>query len=152
VRGDTRVTLGLQQVLHHELVHAAFDGLAPSLVLPGWFNEGVAQWFEARATGKRRLSRGELAALQRVARSGGLLGFAGLSASSFAGYGREAATVAYLESYGWIEHLARRHGERRLRDWVRDVVRDRRLERSFRRTFRFELAELPERFVADLGL
>jgi hypothetical protein len=151
VRGETRVTIYLQRVLHHELVHATFDQLAPSLVLPAWFNEGVAEWFEARAVGKRLLSAGELDALQRATRAGALLPIARLSGPSFVGFGPEAAGWAYLQSYGMIEHLARRHGERDLRDFVRDVVRSRRLEESFRRTYRFTVVELPERFVADLG-
>jgi hypothetical protein len=151
VRGDVEATFALRRVLHHELVHAAFDALAPSLVLPAWFNEGMAEWFEARALGKRRPSAGELAALQRASRAGALLGWADLSPPSFAGYGPDRAGLAYLQSYGLVEHLARRHGERRLRELVRDVVRTRRLDRPFRRTYRFDLAELLERFEADLG-
>src|SRR2546423_1267924 len=48
VRGDTQLTAPLSRVLHHELVHAALDAAAPTLWLPGWVNEGVAEWFEAR--------------------------------------------------------------------------------------------------------
>jgi hypothetical protein len=151
IRGDTVVTLDLQRVLSHELVHAAFDALAPSLVLPAWLNEGVAEWFEARAVGKRLLSAGELAALQRASRAGALFGLPALSTPSFVGYDARAAGLAYLQSYGMIEHLARRHGERKLRDFVRDVVRGRRIDRPFERTYRFDLAELPGRFAADLG-
>ncbi len=150
IRGDVRVTVGLERVLHHELVHAAFDALAPSLVLPAWFNEGVAEWFEARAVGKRRLSAGELAVLQQAASSRQLFALVEISPPSFAGFGPEAAGLAYLQSYGMFEHLVRRHGERSLRDWVSDAVRRRDLVRPFRRTYRFDLAELPERFAADL--
>ena len=70
IRGETRVTTRLVRVLHHELVHAAFDAAAPSLVLPAWMNEGVAEWFEARATSKRYLSPGELGHLQRASNAG----------------------------------------------------------------------------------
>jgi len=151
VRGDTRPTVALERVLHHELVHAAFDALAPSLVLPAWFNEGVAQWFEARALGKRTLASGELSSLRRAARAEALFGFSALASPSFAGFGPEAAGLAYLQSYAWVEHLVRRHGERRLRDFVRRVVRTHRIDRSFRKTYRYDLDELPARFVADLG-
>ncbi|NNL66211.1 MAG: hypothetical protein HKP30_08215 [Myxococcales bacterium] len=151
VRGGERVTVALQRVLHHELVHAAFDQLAPSLVLPAWFNEGVAEWFEARAVGKRRLSAGELNALRRAAAAGGLFDLAVLSPPSFSAFGPEAAGLAYLQSYGMIEHLVRRHGERELRDWVLDTVRKRRLSDAFRKTYRFALADLPGRFASDLG-
>lgn len=150
VRGDTQLTASLQRVLHHELVHAAFDSLAPSTVLPAWFNEGAAEWFEARALGKRGLTAGEHAALQRASRAGVLFGLTDLSSPSFGGFGPDAAGLAYLESYAWMAYLARHHGERRLRDWVREVVRSRQIERPFRRTFRFDLSELPDRFRSDL--
>ncbi len=151
IRGETQLTTYLERVLHHELVHAAFDQLAPSLVLPAWLNEGVAEWFEARAIGKRRLSAHELSALQRASRAGALFRLADLSAPSLAGFGPQAAGFAYLQSYGMIEYLARRHGERDLRDFVRNTVRHGRIGVTFRRSFRFDLAQLPERFEADLG-
>lgn len=150
VRGETQITTYLQRLLHHELAHAAFDQLAPSLVLPAWFNEGVAEWFEARAVGKRLLSAGELGALQRAAAAGVLFDLRQLSVPTYAGFGPDAAGLAYLQSYGWIEHLVRRHGERALRDFVRETIRSRRLDVAFRRTYRFPIDELPERFVADL--
>ena len=53
VRGDTRLTDKLARVLHHEIVHAALDAAAPTLWLPGWVNEGAAEWFEARTAGQR---------------------------------------------------------------------------------------------------
>ncbi len=56
VRGDTQVHTGLVRVLNHELVHAALDAAAPSLIFPAWLNEGLAEWFEARSVGKRHLS------------------------------------------------------------------------------------------------
>ena len=151
IRGSTQLTVQLGRVLHHELVHAAFDAAAPSLVLPAWFNEGIAEWFEARTLGKRRLSGGELAYLVQARRQGGLLPLATLSASSFARLGPNAATVAYLQSYGMIEYLARRHGDRALRDFCEAVLRSRDIERSLRRTYRMGLGELEAGFIADLG-
>jgi hypothetical protein len=151
VRGDTQVTAGLVRTLHHELVHAAFDALAPSLVLPGWFNEGVAEWFEARATGKRGLSPFERDALRHAALERRLFGLFELSPPSFAVLGAERAPLAYLQSYAMIDYLAGLRGERRLRDFVSATVELRMLGRPFRRIYRFDLAELPERFGAELG-
>ena len=82
IRGSTQLTVQLGRVLHHELVHAAFDAAAPSLVLPAWFNEGIAEWFEARTLGKRRLSAGQLAYLIQARQQGDLLPLATLSAPS----------------------------------------------------------------------
>jgi hypothetical protein len=151
IRGATQLTVQLSRVLHHELVHAAFDAAAPSLVLPGWLNEGVAEWFEARAASKRRLSAGELAYLVRVRHAGGLLSLATLSQPNFAQLGSSAATLAYVQSYGMIEHLARRHGERALREFCGRVVDSSDVERSMRRTYRMGVRDLEAGFLADLS-
>jgi hypothetical protein len=151
VRGDTQLTVQLGRILHHELVHAAFDAAAPSLVLPAWINEGVAEWFEARTLSKRRLSSGELGYLLQARRQGALLPLSTLSAPSFAGLSGHAAGLAYLQSYGMIEHLARRHGDRALREFCEAVVRSRDVERSLRRTYRMGILDLEASFLADLG-
>jgi hypothetical protein len=151
VRGDTKVTAELVRTLHHELVHAAFDALAPSLVLPGWFNEGVAEWFEARAAGKRGLSPGERAHLQRAAAERRLFGLFEISTPSFGVLGAERAPLAYLQSYAMIDYLAGLRGERRLRELVRDTIERQELGRPFQRIYRFGLPELPERLAAGLG-
>ncbi len=151
IRGSKQLTVQLGKVLHHELVHAAFDAVAPSLLLPAWFNEGIAEWFAARTIGKRRLSRGELAYLSQARQNGGLLPIATLSTPSFARLGPNAATVAYLQSYGMIEYLARRHGDRALRGFCEAVMRSRDIERSLRRAYRMGIRELEAAFIADLG-
>jgi hypothetical protein len=151
VRAGTQLSVELARVLHHELVHAAFQAAAPSLVLPAWFNEGVAEWFEASALSKRRLSGGELGYLVRARHRGALLPVDALSTPSFGRMGQEAATLAYLQSYGMIEYLARRHGDRSLRELCERVVESGDLERSLQRTYRFGTYELESRFIADLG-
>jgi hypothetical protein len=151
VRGSERVTPSLVQVLHHELVHAAFDAEAPRLTLPAWMNEGIAEWFEARALGKRRLSGRERGALERLAREGRLFPLAELSARSFGGFSPDAASLAYLQSYGFIDHLVRAHGERELVAFWSAVVRSRSLERATRRTYRKNLDDLEREFLRALG-
>jgi hypothetical protein len=151
VRASDRLTLQLARVLRHELVHAAFAAAMPTLILPGWLNEGVAEWFEARALSKRRLSPGELGYLAQARAAGALLPLAALNSPAFGGFGEEQATLAYLQSYGMIEYLARRHGDASVREFCRELVRTRDLERSMRRTFRFGVGELEARFTAELG-
>jgi hypothetical protein len=150
IRGDTVVSQQLVRVLHHELVHAAFDAVAPSLVLPAWFNEGVAEWFEARSVGKRQLVVWERQALSQLASSNGLYGLEAMSAPSFAGFDSRAARVAYLESYGFFEFLTRREDERRLRDLCRELQRTDDLDRAFRRSYRAEASELHAEYLSDL--
>jgi hypothetical protein len=150
VRGDTRVYHALIRVLHHELVHAAFDAEAPNLLLPAWFNEGVAEWFGARAVGQQQLSPRQLRSLSGVSRQGGLFAFRDLSSPSLSHLESNAAHVAYLQSYAFIEYLARLRDKRFLRELCRDVMRKHDLDRALQRTYRANLNELQASFAADL--
>jgi hypothetical protein len=136
VRGDVAVTAALQRTLLHELVHAAFDAAAPSLVLPAWLNEGLAEWFDARASGQARLGPGEWDYLARAATSGSIPPLRALSAPSFVGMNAQQAPLAYLYSRGLVDHVARRKGERELRRVCREVVRTGDVVRSFQRVTR----------------
>lgn len=151
IRGATRLTEGLSRVLHHELVHAALDAAAPSYVFPAWFNEGLAEWFEARASGKRHLSGGELGFLVDASRSGALFSLDSLSRPSFGHLGPQAARLAYLQSYGMVEFLAAQRGERALRELCDDLIRTRNLDRALRSVYRSDLGTLEARFLAELG-
>ena len=151
VRGDTRLTVELSRVLHHEFVHAALDAAAPSLIFPGWVNEGGAEWFEARALGKRGLSSGERAALARLAEGGALLTLESLNTQSFAGMGAERARIAYLQSYALIDYLVRSYGERKLSNFYAELMRSRNLERALDRVYRLDSRSLEARFLAEFG-
>ena len=143
IRGATQLTVELGRVLHHELVHAAFHAAAPSLVLPAWLNEGVAEWFEARALSKRHLNRWEMDVLARASAADVWLDLEHLSGPNLVGFGPDAARLGYLQSYAMVEHIARVYGEDTLREVCRDVVRSRNVERSLVRSLRrnaFELA------------
>ncbi len=151
VRGDVLLDAALIRTLHHELVHAAFDATAPSLLLPAWLNEGVAGWFEARAVGKHRLSAGEFRVLSRFAQSGQLFAFGQLSDGSFAHLNAESARIAYLQSYAFIEFLTREHGERSLRRLCDTLLRKRTVARAFELTYRRDFEDLEARFVSQYG-
>jgi peptidase MA superfamily protein len=151
VRGDTQLTESLSRVLHHELVHAALDAAAPALWLPGWVNEGVAEWFEARTAGQRGLAHHQRAALAAFAQRGELYGLSALAAPSFAGFAPRAAQVAYLQSYALIDYLAREHGERRLAGFLSALIHSRSLDRALRRVYRFDSEALEQRFARELG-
>jgi hypothetical protein len=151
IRGDERVTPALVRVLHHELVHAAFDAEAPRLDLPAWMNEGIAEWFEARGLGKRKLSGVERSALERVANQGSLFTLVELGTRSFGGFSPDAAGLAYLQSYGFIDYLVQTHGERGLVRFWSAVVRSQSLERGARRAYREDLSDLERDFHRSLG-
>ena len=150
IRGATEVTVNLQRVLHHELVHAALDAAAPSMVFPGWINEGGAEWFEARALGKRGLDGREWAALQQLSKQGALYTIDQLATPSFVRMGPNGAAVAYLQSYALIEYLARVHGERDLPRFYSELIRSRDLARALKRVYRLDVRTFERRFFDQL--
>jgi hypothetical protein len=150
VRGDTRVSDQLIRILHHELVHAAFDAEAPSLILPAWFNEGVSEWFEARSVGQRVLSVRQHRMLAGALQSGQLFSLQQLSRPTFGGFDSKAAHLAYNQSYAFIEFLVRQRGERSLRDLCREVMRTKKIGRAVEKIYRSSLDRLEEQFRAGL--
>ncbi|MDE0884561.1 MAG: hypothetical protein OSB70_03390 [Myxococcota bacterium] len=146
VRGGERVSSSLIQVLHHEHVHAAFDLDVSGLTLPAWFNEGIAEWFEAGALGRSTLSRAEARRVSEAAAEGRLFSLSELSKPTFGRMGPGSARLAYAESHAFIDYLVDVHGAQKLREWIQAVVRTRDVERSARRTYRAELSILEERF------
>jgi hypothetical protein len=133
-------------------VHAALDGAAPSLVLPGWVNEGGAEWFEMRAAlGRRGLAASERDALAGLAGQGELLSLAALSAPGFGHLGPRAASIAYLQSYALVDFLVRQGGERKLARFYDELLRSKNLGRALRSIYRLDEASLEARFFAELG-
>jgi hypothetical protein len=125
--------------------------LAPRWTLPAWYNEGMAEWFEARALGKRGLSAGEAAALRQMASEGRLFSLGELSAPSLGGFGPEAAGRAYLESYAFVTYLADAFGDRGLVRFWSELERSRNFERASRRAFRRDFEDLEREFRRSLG-
>jgi hypothetical protein len=150
VRGDTAVTTALSRTLVHELVHAALDQAAPSLGLPGWLNEGLAEWFEHRVHGGRRLSAGQWAALEAAARDGRWIPLAALSAPSFQALDARSAPFAYLQARALVDHLARRGGDRGLADFLADLLRRRDLPRALARGYGLDAAGLEAALLQEL--
>lgn len=149
VRGATEIDQRLLRTLHHEYTHAALNSASPD-VFPAWLNEGLAEYFEALAIGKRHLTPGEHAFLANAAGGGGWIPLSALNAPSFAHLGGDSASLAYLESYATVEHLVRRHGLRKLRDLCEQLVKSRNLVRALDRTYRMDLAELESALLAEL--
>ncbi|MCH2186658.1 hypothetical protein MK280_12385 [Myxococcota bacterium] len=151
IRGDTVVTDRLAAVLHHEYVHAAFDEENGRHVLPAWLNEGVAEWFEARSLGLRSVPSHQRRRLRVAAARGRLYELDALSFPSFGHLGPEGASLAYLQSWSFIDELVRRRGERGLREWLRDIVRRGDIDRATRRVYRDRIDALYEDHLAALA-
>jgi hypothetical protein len=113
-------------------------------------NEGVAEWFANRATGKRRLSPGEWAALAEASRRGAWIPAPALLPPSFAGLPPESVGLAYLQSYASIDLLVRRRGEPGLESFLHTLLRIRDPDRALRRVYRMDLDEIEETLRAEL--
>ena len=74
-----------------------------------------------------------------------------LSGPSFGGLPTSAASVAYLQSYGFIDYLVQQHGERDLVRFWSAVLRSRKLDRSAQRVYKRDLSALEEAFLRSLG-
>jgi hypothetical protein len=152
IRGAEVVSQRLVAVLHHELVHAALDAaLRASVVPPAWLNEGLAEWIEARFVGQRGPSLRQYALLQQVAAAGQLHALDALSTPSFGGLGPNAASLAYLQSFAFIQNLVEMGGAESLDALLSDYVRSGNLERAIRRTYRADLGEIEAGFLASLA-
>lgn len=149
VRGGTRVDERLVRTLHHEYSHAALHSVAAG-VAPAWFNEGLAEYFERLAAGRRHLSHRENAYLKKAAQNGEWIPLQALAAPSFAHLGGDSASLAYLESYALIEHLVRRHGARDLRTFWERLAKTNNAVRALDRTYRKSLAELEADVLAEI--
>lgn len=129
----------LRSVLRHELAHAFVREVGGPRV-PGWLNEGVAQWLEgdtARAVARAR-ARLSGAALFPLDQLGGTLA---------AWKDREAIALAYAQSLAFCAHLADAYGERIVVHLVKDCAEGSTPEETFRRLLGFDLAAA----LTDLG-
>ncbi len=150
VRGGVQVDARVARTLHHEYVHCALAAAAPAIALPGWVNEGLAEWFENLAVGKRSLSDGERAFLADAARRGLLPPLSVLETPSFAHQDGATAAVSYVHAYAALDVLARRRGDRGLRDFVRTLLRTRNVEAALRRTYSLDTALLDAALRAEI--
>jgi len=151
VRGDVQLTPRLASTLHHELVHAALDAAAPSLRLPAWLNEGLAEWFAARAAGRPALGRHQSAVLAAAARRGALLPLDALSPPSLVHLAAQDAPLAYLQGTALVDAIVQRGGERALATLLAQLFRSGDLDRALLRTIGLDARELDGVTFAGFG-
>ncbi|QDU69080.1 peptidase MA family metallohydrolase [Engelhardtia mirabilis] len=136
------------RTVRHELAHAFVASLGGRGV-PGWLNEGVAQWLEADGASagdrERDLRSAEL-------RLGGhpLRPLADLSGSFSALGEAEAISRAYAESLLLVDYIVRFHGERFLADLVSASSRGSTAAEEFEQRLGYPLERLLEDLAAEL--
>ena len=129
--------------LRHELTHAFVSSLGGPGV-PGWLNEGFAQWFEldreARLRRAReRIGEGELFTLDELSGSLARLGDA------------EDIARAYAQSLLLVDHLDRFYGERLLGSLIEACGEGATPEERFRERRGFALSTVVSDLADELG-
>jgi hypothetical protein len=151
VRGAAQIDQQLVRTLTHEYVHAAIGAEAGQGLFPAWLNEGLAEYFENRALGKRYLSAGEHGVLRRLALDDTWIPLGRLAGPSLTHLNDARAAQAYLQSYGMVDYMVRTGGSDRLERLCAQLVRSRNLRRAFDRSFGRTAAELEQAFRAELA-
>lgn len=128
----------LRRVLRHELVHAFVRSVGGRKV-PGWLNEGLAQWLEESFDTDRA---------QRVRRARrSLVGQAPFALvrleDSLAGWSDPAQiALAYSQSLALVDHVQRWYGERLLYEMVAGCAEGRSPAATFRSRTHVDLEEV----------
>jgi hypothetical protein len=133
----SREERGLTGILRHELVHAfVLECGGPGV--PGWLNEGLAQWLEPERESSVTRARAKLAGHQ-------LFTLTELGGSLARWKDSERIERAYAQSLSFLDYLARQYGERVAFALVAGCKRNKPPEQSF-----LELTRVPlEAALAD---
>ena len=143
----------MDMLLRHELTHAFVDAAPTRGTVPGWLNEGLAQFLSGEAPIVTARAKDVLAT--------GAVPLASLT-GTFSGMSDTAAVArAYTQSLIAVQAIADRYGERMLADLLGDLSDDpepgaevsspqARLEAAFARRTGWDLNELIEETVANL--
>lgn len=146
VRNFQRDRNRIREVLRHELVHAFIQEVGGKKV-PGWLNEGLAQYLSPEGVGARALE--VQAALKRM-KGQTPLAFDSL-AGTLAGL-PDAKTIrmAYDQSLGLTNWLAFHYGERTLVPMVTGCKTGQTPAQAFERQMHFSLSDATRDFLDSL--
>lgn len=133
----------LEAILRHELVHAFVLELGGAQV-PGWLNEGLAQWLEPDRAGDVQRARQALA-------GGETIPLAELEGSLSRWSDEERIARAYAQSLAFTDYLARMYGERIPVALVLGCAEGKSTSESFRDWTRVDLADALADFAHELS-
>lgn len=119
------------RVARHELVHAFVRELGGDSV-PGWLNEGLAQWLDYSSFDNSRRTEQMRNARQRL-RGQELFPFAALQGSLATWEDPDAIARAYAQSLSMVEYVSRQYGRDALIAMVTDAGTEAGVAGAFRR-------------------
>jgi hypothetical protein len=132
----------LDEAIRHEIAHAAVREVCPEC--PNWLNEGIAQFFERKDRGgetRRLLLAG---AARRTA-------FKDVPGRLWEVDDEELARWTYLQGLAFVEHLAGKFHEFRLRLLLRAIVREGSVSQAFERTYGLSLEAAEAAWWKEVG-
>ena len=143
VLDDPQALEDLVRVVRHEYSHVLVRILAAEC--PVWFNEGLAQYFEAQyfeALGTKRSQR--IAMIHKRLREGSdaRIPLPKMPARLDGVDDVDLARWIYLQGLGFVEFLAERYKPFRLRLFLRALSEEHSVSRAFERTYGASLADL----------
>ncbi len=127
----------LKRVFRHELCHAFVREIGGDSV-PGWLNEGLAQWLEHESDLRRSE---EARAATKLLGSGDLLPLDDLTGSLASWKDAAAIARAYRQSLAFTGYLWRQHGQRAVLAMISGCKQSRTSAVSFEAEVRLPLAE-----------
>jgi hypothetical protein len=136
----------LERVLRHEVAHA-FVHASGGTSVPGWLNEGLAQWLESPALVKRAA---EIQRARAKLRGRQLLPLASMQKSLGQQQDAEAIALAYAQALALTDHLERSYGERTLFEMVAGCRDSKSCEATFRERTGVELGQALEDLAREL--
>jgi hypothetical protein len=127
----------LKRIFRHELCHAFIRELGGDGV-PGWLNEGLAQWLEHENDSRRSE---EARSATKLLGAGDPIPLESLKGSLASWKDEEAITRAYRESLAFVGYLWRQHGQRAVLAMVAGCKESRTPADSFEKEVRLPLAD-----------
>ncbi len=134
---------GLRRVLRHELVHSSGRGVGGAEV-PGWLNEGLAQWLEGDRAAAVARARGRLAGRA-------LFALEDLRGTLAAWEDADSIAVAYAQSLAFCDFVAEHYGERLLVEMVAARAAGESADEAFARRTRLSLSDVVGDLAKDLA-
>jgi hypothetical protein len=137
----------LRRVLRHELAHAYVLEVGGSSV-PGWLNEGLAQWLEESRPSARQA---QVRRARERLRGKQLFPLDSLRGSLAGWSDPEAIAIAYAQSLALVDHLAVHQGERLLFELVAGCAQGQSPVETFRDRMLYELHAVVSDLASSVG-
>ena len=142
-----RVPFDLEDTVRHELSHILLHQQVTSVLLPKWFDEGVAQWASGGMSDILRTGENDL--LRQAVLSRRLIPMAEIS--TIFPQTATGLTLAYEQSRSFVEFIVQQYGEEKLRALLYGLERQQTIEQTVHENLGVSLALLEQMWKKSLS-